>query len=145
MSGVRVTTYDPAEVQVSVGGFIISGFAQGRLIEYRPEQDVISDGEGVDGEVARWARNNPLSTLTLALMQGAASNFTLNTLLNVDRLTLAGVLPILITDRNGAQPTRLLAGQGWVKAQPDIRWSATAEPREWQLRMMNTIHDIHGY
>lgn len=153
----RVSTYDPAKVQVVVGGAIITGFAPGRMIQYRDDGPVISDDEGVDGESVRWRRLNPFGTLTLFLSQASGANFILSSLLNVDRITLAGIVPVMVQDRSAGRtpgilgggtsgiPTRIIAGNGWIMNQPDMVWGDSPESRQWDIRVLDAVHDIRGY
>jgi hypothetical protein len=129
-----------------VGGNVITGFVAGTMVEHRMDQDFTRDAEGVDGEPARWRRNNPFSALTLHLRPSSNSNFVMSTMFNVDRLTMAGLLPVLVEDRSGGgTPTRLLAGNAWVQRMPDLTWSDVPAPRAWTLRMINVVHDVQGY
>ncbi len=142
---VRVTTYDPAKVTVSVAGVIVTGFAPGRMIEYRPDAAVWADDLGVDNEPVRWMINNPMGTLTLQLAQSSQSNFTLGTLLNLDRLTAAQVSPVVVEDRSGTgEPTIMIAKLGWVSVQPTLAWSAVPEPRQWDIRLVLPFHNVQG-
>ena len=140
-----VKTYDPAEVLVVVGGFIISGFAPGTLIELAPDAAPFRDDFGVDGEPARWASRNPLDSLTLSLAQSSASNFVLSNLLNADLVTHAGILPVLIMDNNtsGLRST-YVAARGWVTGPPRIQYAADPTARRWIIRLLNTLYNTKG-
>lgn len=141
---VRVTTYDPAKVRLIVAGNIITGFAPNRLIQYRPDVAVWSDALGVDNEPVRWATNNPMATVSIFLSQSSPSNFTLSTLLNLDRLTATQTAPFILEDGNSAIPTRILAKLGWVSEQPGMSWNPGPETRQWNIRLVLPIHDVHG-
>lgn len=142
---LRVTTYDPAKVQVIVSGNHITGFARGRMIEYRPDAPVWADALGVDNEPVRWATNNPMGTLILTLSQASVSNLILSTLLNLDRLTSSQLAPVVVQDRSGTDtPTRIIAKMGWINTQPGLVWGAGPEPRQWNIRLILPIHDVHG-
>lgn len=141
----RVTTYDPARVSVSVAGNIITGYAPGQMIQYRPDVEVWADALGVDNEPVRWATGNPMATLILFLSQASPSNFVLSTLLNLDRITSAQPAPVIIEDKNGlGTPTRVAALIGWVKAQPPLAWGAGPTVRQWDIRLVKVLHDTHG-
>ena len=141
----RVTTYNPADVQVSVAGNIISGYAPGRMVEYRPDAPVWTDALGVDNEAVRWALSNPMATLSLILAQSSTSNFVLSALLNLDRITGAQIAPVLVQDMSGdGLPTSIIAKLGWLNTQPPLLWGANAGVRQWDLRLVLVAHDIHG-
>lgn len=145
MTTPRVTTYDPAKVLVAVSGSIISGYAPGRMVEFRPDAPVWTDALGVDNEVVRWAPSNPMATLSLYLSQASNSNFILSTLLNLDRLTSTQVAPVIIQDKSGpGEPTRVIAKLGWLNVQPTLAWSAGPEARKWDLRLVLPLHDVRG-
>lgn len=143
----RVVTYDPAKVSVSVAGNIIAGYAQGQMIQYRPDALVWEDALGVDNEPVRWASNNPMGTLTLILAMSSPSNGPLGLLLNLDRLTASQTSPVIVEDRSGGRgtPTRMIAKLGWVSAQPALNWGSGPEPRQWDIRLVMPLHDIHGF
>ena len=139
----RVTTYDPAKVDLVVAGNIITGFASGRMLEYRPDAPVWQDALGVDNEPVRWQTNNPMATLIFNLTQSSTSNFVLGALLNVDKLTASSPAPVLMEDRSGTgAPTIIIAKLGWLNSQPVLAWGAGPEARQWSLRLLMPMRPI---
>lgn len=142
---VRVTTYDPAKVIVTVAGNIIAGYAPGQMVQYRPDVPVWADALGVDNEPVRWASGNPMATLTFFLSQASTSNFILSALLNLDRITSTQPAPVTITDSSGpGEPTIVIAQLGWVSEQPALLWGATPTARQWDIRLMRPVHVVQG-
>ncbi len=141
----RVTTYNPADVIVSVAGNRITGFAPGRMVEHRMDVVVWTDAIGVDNEPVRWALHNPFSTLTLTLLQSSTANFILGGILNLDKITGAQVAPVIVQDKSGdGVPTRIITKTAWINTQPAMVWSQGIEVRQWVLRLVDPIHDIRG-
>lgn len=140
-----VKSYDPALVEVSIGGLIISGFAPGIMVELAPDQQQWQDGTGVDGEAARWRNQNPFDTLTLHLAQTSKSNFILSNLLNADLATQVGILPVMIMDNNtsGLKSTYVSA-RGWIAGPPRIVFAGVPNVRQWVLRLLSTFYNTKG-
>ncbi len=139
-------TYDPARVQVFVGGFTIAGFAPGAMVELAPDQPSFEDDYGVDGEPIRWANRNPFDTLTLALAQSSSSNVILSNLYNADLLTHASIYPVMILDDNtGGVKTTYVAARGWIAGPPRIVFAGgIPTERRWVLRLLNTLYHTQG-
>ncbi len=143
---VDVKTYDPAQVEVVVGGLNISGFAPGTMVELVPDAPPFREDFGVDGEPVRWAVRNPFDTLTLNLAQSSPSNFILSNFLNLDIATHAVVVPIMILDGNTEGIKSLyVAGRGWVTGPPAIVFAGgTPTARRWVLKLVNTFYNTQG-
>ena len=142
-----IKTYDPAKVQLMVGGSPISGFAPGSFIELAAAQESFSDDFGVDGEPIRWANRNPFDTLTLLLAQSSTSNAILSNLLNADLATQVGILPVLIQDNNsqgGIADTIYVSARCWISGQPRISFAGDPTGRRWTLRMLSTFYNTMG-
>ena len=114
--GVR--TFDPSKVAVSIGGYPISGFAEGTFIEAERTSDMFTKKTGADGHTSRTKSNDRSGTVTLTLAQTSQSNNALSAIAIADELTSTGVVPIMITDLSGS--TTLFTGTGWVRKMPNI-------------------------
>jgi len=114
--GVR--TFDPSKVAVSIGGYPISGFAEGTFIEAERNADMFTMKTGSDGHTSRTKSNNRSGTLTFTLAQTSMSNNVLSTIAVADELTSTGVVPIMINDLSGT--TVIFSGTGWVRKMPNL-------------------------
>lgn len=143
-----LATYRPGSVGVYCAGLLIDGLARGRMIEIAADAEEFTDGEGVDGEPIRWQRGNPFARMFLTLHWAARANDVLSNLLNADRLSGASLWPVLVEDRSNrqdAQPTRILAGSGWIPRQPAMAWDSDNAPaRRWEIRLLYPVFDIRG-
>jgi hypothetical protein len=66
--------YDPAQVIVALGGTTISGYADGTFVEVAFDEQQWNKVTGADGATQRSKTNNYTGTITLTLLNGAASN-----------------------------------------------------------------------
>lgn len=126
---MTVKTYDPKQVQISIGGNIISGFADGEFINVERDENMFTKVSGADGEVSRAKSNNKMGTMTLTLMGTSASNDILSAFAIADELTNSGVVPIFIKDSLGT--SILFAAEGWVRKMPAYTASKEITDRAW--------------
>lgn len=144
---VRVATYDPAKISVRIAGQVISGFAPGTFLEVTYDGNLFEDDVGVDGEPVRWDSRNPFASMNLELMYSSPSNRILGLLATTDKLSQAGLLPVIVEDLSGKgrlPPPRLISASGWVKAWPGFTWADEASTRRWTVRLLNMIVDTAG-
>ena len=126
-----VKTYDPKSVKVTFGGFAISGFAEGTMIQIAGNGPKFEKGRGGDGDVNRIKKNSTDHTITLTLDRTSLSNNVLSTLLLADLNTNTGIVPISIIDLNGS--SKFIAAQAWVADDPDSEEADTMPTREWLI------------
>lgn len=130
MSVVR--TYNPSRVVVVVGGFPVSGYADGAFVNITMPADGVTAQVGADGEIARAINTDRRCTVTITLQQTSPSNDFLSTLFNVDILSCgATMVPILIQDLCGE--TLFMASQAWIVKMPDLEFAKEVGNRAWQL------------
>lgn len=130
---MTVKTFDPAEVQVIVGGNQIGGFADSEFINIERTNDLYSKTIGADGEVARSKSNDKSGRMTLTLLQTSASNDILSAFHQADELTNSGIIPIMVKDSLGTSV--LFAGHGWVVKYPAFTGAKEVGNREWMIDM----------
>lgn len=75
---MAITTYDPKNVSVSVGGVIITGFADGTFVECSSASERHNTVVGAQGEVSVGVINDPRGTIKITLKQTSASVAYLN-------------------------------------------------------------------
>ncbi len=137
---IEVKTYDPAEVNLWVGGFLLSGYAPGTFIQLARDVPRFSDDQGVDGEPIRWDSRNPFSRLTVSLSQTSTSNAVLSRLAEADRYTQAGLFPIYLEEGKASgsifQRPNYVSALAWITGQAAIGYGADPIGREWEFRML---------
>jgi len=123
---MALKTYNPAEVAVIVGGFIMSGFADGQFVNIVPNADLFELTVGTDGEATRSAQNNKSAQITIDFMQTSESNAVL------ESVAASGAsFPLLVKDGSGS--TIYSAVSAWVRRRPDATFDRTATSRSWVL------------
>lgn len=135
--------YDPNQVQLTIGGKIISGFAEGSMIEYEPAAELFNTVVGTKGDVAISRIYNTLGTLKVKLLQTSSSNDDLSALvLSASTATASGISAAAsLADMSG---TTRVSGKAWIQRRPTISLSDKAETREWTIMVKATEHTVGG-
>lgn len=139
---MALSTFDPKSVLVSIGGAIMSGFADGEFLSIIADNQQFSKVVGADGFTTRVKSNNYNGTLTLTLSQSSPSNDILSGFLNLDRISNLGIVPILIKDMSGT--TTLFSAQGWIQQFPDVTYSNEISNRAWTFDLVDIDIFIGG-
>lgn len=139
---MSVKTFDPKQVQVIIGGNIITGYADGEFINLERDENTFSKVVGADGEVSRAKSNNKAGTLTLTLLQTSASNDILSGIMIADELSNSGIVPVFIKDSLGT--SNLFAGEGWVQKPPAFTGDKEITNREWVIDLAQVEVFIGG-
>ena len=131
MTATLTGSYDPAQVIVTVGGVILSGFSDGDSIIARRDEDMYFTRVGTDGGVARARNANKMGEFEFKLLQTSTANDLLSTLLATDDLTNDGlaVVPISIVDGSGR--SLAVATQCWIKSIPEAIFGKEVSERTW--------------
>lgn len=127
----EVKTYDPKSVVLTVGGFPISGYADGEFISFEYDEDAYSKVTGADGISSRAKSNNNDGAITITLQQTSPSNDVLTNIAVADKLSNTGVVPVIMKDTLGT--TTIFAANGWVRKIPVVSYSKEVSNREWVL------------
>lgn len=134
---MAVRTYDPAQVIITIGGSIMSGFADGTFITIERETDTFTKVSGADGVISRAKSNDKSALLTITLAQTSPSNDALSILHNVDELTAKGVVPVLVKDILGR--STYVSGNGWIRRPAGYEGGKEITDREWQIDLAETL------
>ena len=136
--------WDPDQVDVIIGGFTMSGFADNSMIEFEEDGDRFNEVDGVDGTLTRSKKIVRKATLTVHLMNTSNSNDVLSGLLATDLATPggAGVVAGMIRDKNGA--TLYLIPKMWVMGLPKDEMSDKATDRAWKVRCTQYVPFLGG-
>lgn len=139
---MSVRTFDPKAVIVTIGGVPMSGFADGTFLEITADVPQFTKTTGADGYVTRVKSNDYGAVMTLTLSQSSPSNDVLSAIFNADRLTNAGVVPILIKDMSGTSV--IFAATGWIQQFPDTSFGNEINDRAWIFDLANADLFIGG-
>lgn len=139
MPGVR--TYDSSQVVLTVGGAVISGFAEGTFITVERDDQNFTKVIGADGTASRRKTTNRSGSLTLTLSQTSPSNDVLSALMVKDE-DGSGVVPVLLKDNSGS--TRIFSSAAWIQGMPTIEFSGELTNREWVIEMAYIEAELAG-
>jgi hypothetical protein len=129
---MSIVTYSPGEVALSIGGNLITGFADGTFVVVEREVDAMTKVVGADGEVSRTQSANYSGTLTLTLKQTSDSNRVLGAYLLDDEADGSGVFDVLCNDN---LDNKIFASEGWIQKGPNVEFSSELTNREWTIAL----------
>lgn len=140
-------TYDPASVDVSVGGRDInSGLApDGAFVSAEPTGPDWEMKQGIDGEAARvYKRGSKTGKAVVRVMHTSEGNDTLNALRTLDIATPngGGVGAFQIIDRSGGMIVE--AESACVEGVPKIERGGDISIVEWTLLLSNCTWTVGG-
>jgi type IV secretory pathway TrbL component len=124
-------TYDPSQVAIIVGGFQVTGFADGSFLTVERNADNFALYIGTDGEGTRAKSNNKSGRMTFTLAQSSDANAFLSALVTADELSNSGIVPVLVKDNSG---TSLYSAEtAWIVKHPAAEFGREIGTREWIL------------
>ncbi len=135
-----VMTYDPKKVVLLLGGVPINGYADGTFVQIDPSGDTWTKKVGADGEVARAMTNDNTHTVQITLMQTSLSNAYLKSVMNADKLTGLGMLPLSFTDLNTMEEK--FWPQAWVSVEPSTGRAKETTDVQWTLHTGQIAVDL---
>ena len=139
---MAVKTYDPAQVAVIVGGFPITGFADGSFVTVERNADAFALYMGTDGEGTRAKSNNKSGRITITLAQSSDSNAILAGIAAADELRNAGVVPVMIKDNSGE--SLHVAETAWIVKVPNAEYGREIGTREWIIETDLLVSAVAG-
>ena len=128
-------TYDPSQVAIIVGGFQVTGFADGTFLSVERNADNFALYVGTDGEGTRAKSNNKSGRMTFTLAQSSDANAFLSALATADELSNSGIVPVLVKDNSG---TSLYSAEtAWIVKHSPAEFGREVGTREWILETDN--------
>jgi len=124
-------SYDPAQVIVSVGGVIVSGWSDGDAIIARRSEDMNMMRVGIDGGVGRARNANKSGEFEFKLLQTSDVNDLFSSLLATDDLTNDGLSVFSIPVVDGSGRSLCSASQCWSKSIPEATFGKEVSERVW--------------
>lgn len=125
-------TYAAEKVCVTVGGVIISGFADGDFITAAYDDDRFVKHVGADGEVSRAKTASKSGTIEIVLSQTSKANDELNAIFGL--ASMAGIdpaVPVAVADLSGR--SLVAASNAWLKTAPEMVFGKEVGERTWIL------------
>lgn len=139
---MAVKTYDPSQVAIILGGFAMTGFADGSFVTVARNADAFALHIGTDGEGTRAKSSNKSGRITLTLSQSSDSNSILSGLATADELSNNGIFPVLIKDNSGL--SLYSAETAWIVKVPDSEFGRELGSREWIIETDNLVTFVAG-
>lgn len=127
----KISTYNPKQVVASVGTQIITGFADDSFITIEPSGEGITKKVGCDGEIVRAVSPDNTYKVKFSLLQTSECNSYLSQLVDYDRETGEGIVPITIKDLKGGLVFSTDAA--WVVKKSAVTRGKSDNNREWEL------------
>lgn len=125
--------YDPNNVNLVIGGKIMSGFGDGTYIEAERDEDSYMKKIGVDGEVSRAKNNNRGGKITITLMQTSPANDSLSAFQQTDEQTGLGVFTAILRDLNGK--TLVSSSDSWIKKPAKLVYAKEVQAWQWIIEV----------
>lgn len=140
---MAVKTYSFADVDFIWGPNKIDGFADGDSITIEADEDLWTKQTGNDGATTRSQTVNYGAKVTARLQQTSLSNAVFQASVIADRVSRAGVEPLLIKDRS-SQATLYSAETAWIAKQPQATFAGESKEREWVIDTDNLLFNEAG-
>lgn len=140
----QVHEFDFDQIDCIFGLAPIDGWDEDSVITIEEDEEAFLLKKGVKGDITRSKNHGVTASVKLVLMSSSQSNDFLSALAKLDRSKAggAGIVPILIRDRNG---TSLFASdQAWIEKIPPVVYGKQATPREWTIRVVDYVSHIGG-
>jgi len=108
----------------------IEGFADGDdVVTIELDNDQFAKIVGAKGDVTRTQTTDNSCTITIKLLQTSKSNAVLMALYNTDRETGAGVLPLIINDKETGESH--VVNNAWIMKAPNIVRGGNPNTMDW--------------
>ncbi len=139
----EVKTYDPAQIALVVGGFLVTGFEPGTFVTVVRSVSNYGWTVGPDGvEGIRTKLNDKSALMTITLRQTSPANFVLSNFANKDETEGNAVVPVSLADANSPD-TEFVSAKGWIEKPADANYAETPQGRAWQIRLAE-VPMVHG-
>lgn len=138
--------YDASAVTVSVAGLTVerAALGQGDAIKTALSGPVYKVRKGIGGGASR-ARMFPHGIVTLKIRQTSDYNSKLSAVLALDMATTggAGVVPVIIKDRNGTHT--FLEVEAFIEGQPEVVYGEEEGDVEWVIICPDPTQFVGGH
>ncbi|MBX9771683.1 MAG: DUF3277 family protein [Candidatus Obscuribacterales bacterium] len=123
-------TYAAEKVIVTIGGVILSGFADGDFVTAKYDEDRFTSKTGADGEVGRAKNASKTGTIEIVLSASSFANDELSLLFNLGQMAgITPTIPVAVVDLSGR--SLAAAADAWLKTTPDMVFGKEITDRTW--------------
>lgn len=128
---MRVTTYNPKKVSLSMGNHIASGFADDSFITIEPAGDGNSYVAGADGEVCVSVDPSSIYTIKVSVLQNSRTNAYLRKMYEKMKTNGNGFFPLTVKDLVGNE--KFSGTTAWVTKPAAKTYGKAQNNREWEI------------
>lgn len=130
---MEVKTYSPADVHMTFGGVVVSGWEQIRIMYAQPFFKIV---KGIRNKNTRVRDRNSAATIELVLSQTSDINYILDAIAEQDRHYGTGRIELMIKDRNGTEV--FYSSEGFVEGPADRGYEADLGTRTWRIQCLSS-------
>ena len=125
-------TYSADKVVVTIGGVIVTGFADGDFVTAKYDEDRSTKKVGADGEVGRSRNPSKAGTIEVILSASSKANDELSALFNLKQIGgFETPIPVGIADLSGRSVAS--SSKSWLKTAPDMTFGKEIGDRTWVI------------
>ena len=139
---MTIKVYDPTQVGIIVGTSPMNGFAEDSMITIEMEDPQYVVATDISGAPTRFKTNKAIAKITLRLTQSSLSNDTLSSYVEADRVSNAGVFPLMIKDNNGT--SLFTSTAAFIEQVPSVEFANENKNREWIIKATNITKFVGG-
>jgi len=129
----KVYTYSPQEVQLTFGGYTITGWQN---LTITRSVDAFKPVRGIRGKHTRVRSIDTSCTITVTILQTSMSNDVLCRIHDLDIEYGSGRIELLLKDMGGTGV--FSSAEAYVLGYPEVVYSGEFEYRQWRLFCQNT-------
>ena len=134
--------YDPNEVTVSVGNTPIYGFDNDSMISIEFDEPSYKKDTDLSGDSVFFKSHNTDCKITLKIKQTSPSNDVLSSYVQANRISNAGIFPVMIKDGNGK--TLITSEAALVEQTPTVEFGGENKNREWVIIALRARNFVGG-
>lgn len=129
----KVYTYSPSEVQLTFGGYTITGWQN---LTITRSVEAFKPVRGIRGKHTRVRSIDTSCTITVTILQTSMSNDVLCRIHDLDIEYGSGRIELLLKDMGGTGV--FSSAEAYVMGYPEVVYSGEFEYRQWRLFCQNT-------
>ena len=130
---MKVYTYSPSDVILSVGGYVISGITSITVQRNTPAFKIV---RGIRGQNTRVYNKDTSADMTVQLLQTSISNDLFSIIEQEDEKYRTGRLEISLKDTSGT--TVWESDEAFIEGQPSVTLDKDLTDRVWKICMLST-------
>lgn len=135
----KVFTYDPAQVQLTFGGYTITGW---QSISIARSVDAFKPIRGIRGKHTRVRNADTSCTISIPLLQTSMGNDVLSRIHELDLVNGTGRIELTISDLGGTSVFNSV--EAYILGYPEVVYSGEFEYRQWRIFCQSTNTYVVG-